>query len=152
MKKLIALFLSLIIVFSLCGCNNTNIEKTIWASEFPLQDQLAAFAFDTDGKLSYLEALGSIDNPDVYYIWGEDMSYKFNKDTLTITTNGASNEPINFNYEIKNNKLTLSAANFKRTFVKVDSLEKYFNDNGKTIDLQGSYEWVEETKKGLWWW
>lgn len=154
MKKIISLLLVFVFIFSLSGCNNNNkFEKTIWASELPLQDQLAALVFDENGKLEWLEAIISTDNLDFYFIWGqEDMLYEINKDNLTIITQGASSEPLSFSYEIKNDKLTISTDNFKRTFVKVDSLEKYFSENGKTVDLQGSYEWVEETKKGLWWW
>lgn len=154
MKKIISLLLVFVFIFSLSGCSNNNkLEKTIWASELPLQDQLAALVFDENGKLEWLEAIISTDNPDFYFIWGEeDMLYEINKDNLTIITQGASSEPLNFSYEIKDDKLTISTDNFKRTFVKVDSLEKYFSENGKTIGLQGSYEWVEETKKGLWWW
>ena len=52
MKKIISLLLIFIFMFLLCGCkSNVNIEKTIWASELPLQDQLAALVFDENGNL-----------------------------------------------------------------------------------------------------
>lgn len=149
MKKLVTLLLSVILLFSLYGCNNNaNLENTIWAFEFPLPNDTAAFAFQNDGTLIWIEAWQN-ENKNSYTVWpSSDAKYKTENNKLIFYYENQ----LEFEYEIQNDTLILSAEGQTFKLKKIESLEKYFNENGKTIGLQGDYDFVEETKKNLWWW
>ena len=152
MKKLIALFLTLIIVFSLCGCNsNASLANTIWVYDREIKtNDTIGFVFNQDNSVLFLEAHPGYDENHFTIWWDSEMQYQISNSELVLLEDDEI--ALTFNYIIKNDTLTLSAEGHVFTLKKIDSLEKYFNENGKTIGLQGSYEWVEETKKGLWWW
>lgn len=150
MKKTIALLLSFIIIFSICGCNgNAGLKNTIWAFEFPLQNDTAAFAFQDDGTLIWIEAWQNEDE-NAYTVWpSSDMQYKSENDKLIFFYD---KNQIEWEYKIQNDTLILTAEGQTFKLKKIESLKSYFNENGKTIGWQGSFEFAEEQENSTWWW
>lgn len=97
MRRLLAMFLCLVICFGLCACSNaeSELQKGIWCHEFSALglNALQEFKFEDSGKFVCMFYInGSFSDMDI-------GTYQMEKDQIVLTYESGEEATIDYTYE-----------------------------------------------------